>query len=73
MIYQSLTLSNMICVKTNIPEELTKIDDELNAIYHSRYTVCFFIFNTREQRNEFIERTKGMNKLEREKIYEEYN
>ena len=63
----------MICVKTNIPEELTKIDDELKAIYHSRDTVCFFIFKTREQRNEFIERTKGMNKLEREKVYEEYN
>ena len=63
----------MICVKTNIPEELTKIDDELKAIYHSRDTVCFFIFKKREQRNEFIERTKGMNKLEREKIYEEYN
>jgi hypothetical protein len=63
----------MICIKANIPEELSKIDDELKAIYHSRDTVCFFIFKTREQRNEFIERTKGMNKLEREKIYEEYN
>ena len=63
----------MICIKANIPEELSKIDDELKAIYHSTDTVCFFIFKTREQRNEFIERTKGMNKLEREKIYEEYN
>ena len=63
----------MICIKANIPEEHTKIDDELKAIYHSRDTVCFFIFKTRELRNEFIERTKGMNKLEREKIYEEYN
>ncbi len=63
----------MICIKANIPEELSKIDDELKAIYHSRDTVCFFIFKTRELRNEFIERTKGMNKLEREKIYEEYN
>ena len=63
----------MICIKANIPEELTKIDDELKAIYHSRDTVCFFIFKTRELRNEFIERTKGMKKLEREKIYEEYN
>ena len=62
----------MICIKANIPEELSKIDDELKAIYHSTDTVCFFIFKTREQRNEFIERTKGMNKLEREKIYEEY-
>ena len=73
MIYQNLTKCNMICVKTNIPEELTKIDDELKAIYHSRDTVCFFIFKTRELRNEFIERTNGMKKLEREKIYEEYN
>ena len=63
----------MICIKANIPEELSKIDDELKAIYHSRETVCFFIFKTRELRNEFIERTKGMNKLEREKIYEKYN
>ena len=63
----------MICIKANIPEELSKIDDEVKAIYHSRETVCFFIFKTRELRNEFIERTKGMNKLEREKIYEEYN
>lgn len=63
----------MICIKTRIPEEICKIDDELKAIYHSSDTVCFFIFKTRELRNEFIERTKGMNKLEREKIYEEYN
>ena len=63
----------MICIKANIPEELSQIDDEVKAIYHSTDTVCFFIFKEREQRNEFIERTKGMNKLEREKIYEEYN
>ena len=63
----------MICIKAYIPEELSKIDDELKAIYHSSDTVCLFIFKTRELRNEFIERTKGMNKLEREKIYEEYN
>ena len=63
----------MICIKANIPEELSKIDDELKAIYHSSDTVCFFLFKTRELRNEFVERTKGMNKLEREKIYEEYN
>ena len=63
----------MICIKANIPEELSKIDDELKAIYHTSNTVCFFIFKTPEQRNDFIERTKGMKKLEREKIYEEYN
>ena len=63
----------MLCIKANIPEELSQIDDELKAIYHSSDTVCVFIFKTREQRNNFIERTKGMKKIEREKIYEEYN
>ena len=63
----------MICIKANIPEELSQIDDELKAIYHSNDTVCFFIFKTREQRNDFIERTKGMKKIEREKVYKEYN
>ena len=60
----------MICIKANIPEKLSQIDDELKAIYHSNDTVCFFIFKSREQRNDFIERTKGMKKIEREKIYD---
>jgi hypothetical protein len=62
----------MICLKVDIPKELNDIDDELKAIYHSRDTVCFFIFNTRNKRNEFVERTKGMSKTGREKIYQEY-
>ena len=62
----------MICIKTEIPEELNKIDDELKAIYHSSDTVCFYIFKTREFRNEFVEKTKGMNKEQREQIYLEY-
>ena len=39
----------MICIKANIPKELSDIDDELKAIYHSKNTVCFFIFKNREQ------------------------
>ena len=62
----------MICIKAGIPEELNKIDDELKAIYHSKETVCFYLFKTREVRNKFIEETKGMNKEDREKIYELY-
>jgi hypothetical protein len=62
----------MICIKTEIPEELNKIDDELKAIYHSRETICFYLFKTRELRNEFVKRTKGMNKEDREKVYELY-
>ena len=62
----------MICIKAKIPEELNKIDDESKAIYHSKETVCFYLFQTRELRNKFIEETKGMNKEDREKIYELY-
>ena len=62
----------MICIKTEIPNELNDIDDEFKAIYHSKDTVCFYIFKTRELRNEFLEKTKGMNKSEREEIYKNY-
>ena len=62
----------MICIKADIPKELSEIDDELKAIYHSKDTVCFFIFKNREQRNEFVERTIGMAKVERETIYQKY-
>ena len=62
----------MICIKTEIPNELNDIDDELKAIYHSKDTVCFYIFKTRELRNEFLEKTKGMNKSELEEIYKNY-
>ena len=62
----------MICIKANIPKELNDIDDELKAIYHSKDTVCFYIFKNREQRNEFIEKTNGMIKNDREIIYQKY-
>ena len=62
----------MICIKAEIPGELNDIEDELKAIYHSKDTICFYIFKTRELRNEFIEKTKGMNKDSREQIYKEY-
>ena len=63
----------MFCIKAEIPEELSLIDDELKAIYHSTDTVCFFIFKTREKRNEFMEKTKGMQKAEREEVYKDYS
>ena len=62
----------MICIKAEIPKELNDIEDELKAIYHSKDTVCFYIFKTIELRNEFIEKTKGINKESREQIYKEY-
>ncbi|MDB2489993.1 hypothetical protein N9W68_01320 [Candidatus Pelagibacter bacterium] len=63
----------MICINANIPKELNDIDDELKAIYHSKNTICFYIFKNREQRNEFVEKTKGMNKVNRETVYQKYH
>jgi len=62
----------MICIKAEIPKELNEIDDELKAIYHSKDTVCFYIFKSRDLRNQFIENTKTMNKTQREEIYKQY-
>jgi hypothetical protein len=62
----------MICIKVEIPKELNNIDDELKAIYHSKDSVCFFVFENKEKRNEFLDKTKGMSKAERETVYQEY-
>jgi hypothetical protein len=62
----------MICSKANIPKELNNIEDKLKAIYHSKNTVCFFIFKNRDQQNELFEKTKGMTKVRRETVYQEY-
>jgi hypothetical protein len=62
----------MFCIKTNIPKELNDIDDELKAIYHSKETVCFYVFKNKNQRNEFIKKTKVMNKNDREIVYQKY-
>ena len=35
-------------------------------------TVCFYIFKTRDLRNEFVDKTKGMEKTQREEIYKLY-
>ena len=63
----------MICIKAEIPKELNEIDDEVKAIYHSKDTVCFYIFKSRDLRNQFIENTKTMNKTQREEIYRQYS
>ncbi len=62
----------MICIKVEIPEEICEIDDELKAIYHSRDTVCIWVFKTRTERNRFMDETIGMMKEERENHYETF-
>lgn len=59
----------MICIKADIPAELCNIDDELKAIYHSRDSVCIWLFNSRQDRNRFMDDTVGMNKADREAYY----
>ena len=60
----------MYCIQVDIPNFLCEIDDELKAIYHSKDTVCIWVFNSRDERNNFVEETAGMLKAERESHYE---
>ena len=62
----------MYCIATKISQEICDIDDELKAIYHSKDTVCIWVFKTREDRNKFINETAGMLKSDREKYYESF-
>ena len=62
----------MYCNKTEIPQEICDIDDELKAIYHSKDTVCIWVLKTRKDRNRFMEKTSGMLKNEREEYFESF-
>ena len=60
----------MICIRTDIAQEICDIDDELKAIYHNRNTVCIWIFKNREDRTRFLDETAGMKKEGREQYFE---
>ena len=60
----------MICIKTNIPNDINDIDDELKAIYHSKDCFCIWVLETREERNRFMDETVCMMKEEREEYFE---
>ena len=62
----------MFCIKTEIPQEICEIDDELKAIYHSKDTVCIWVFKTKADRNRFMDETAGMLKDKREKHFESF-
>ena len=62
----------MICIKTQIPKEICDIDDELKAIYHSKDTICIWVFNNRVDRNRFMDETIGKMKDQREKYFESF-
>lgn len=62
----------MICIKTQIPKEICDIDDELKANYHSKDTICIWVFNNRVDRNRYMDETIGMMKDQREKYFESF-
>jgi hypothetical protein len=62
----------MYCIQVDIPQNICDIDDKLKAIYHSKDTVCMWVFKTRDDRNRFVEKTAGMMKSDRENYYEKY-
>ena len=62
----------MICIKAEIPVEICQIDDELKAIYHSKDTVCIWVFKSRLDRNKFIDETVGRKKKDREDHYNSF-
>ena len=60
----------MICIKTEIPNEICEVDDELKAIYHSKDSICIWTFKSREERNRFMEETIGMTRDQRQEHFE---
>jgi len=60
----------MYCIPIDIPQSLCEIDDELKAIYHSKDTVCIWVFHSIEDRNNFVDETVGLSKAERENHFE---
>ena len=61
----------MICVQADIPQSVCDVNDELKAIYHSKDTVCIWVFKTRVDRNKFVDDTTEMSKSECENYQEE--
>ena len=62
----------MYCIQSDIPNFLCEIDDELKAIYHSKDSICIWVFDSRKDRNNFVDETAGMLKGERESHYEKH-
>ena len=61
----------MYSIKVDMPEFSCDIDDELKAIYHSKDTVCIWVFKTKVDRNRFVDETARMVKVERENYFSE--
>ena len=60
----------MICIKTEIPQEICGVDDKLKAIYHSQDTISIWASNARIDRNKFMDESVEMHKNDREIHFE---
>ena len=63
----------MFCIPVDIPPELCLIDDERKAIYHSKDSVCIWVFANSQPRDQFVRESAGMSKAEREVLYERFS
>ena len=62
----------MICITIEISQVICNIYEELKAIYHSKDSVCIWVFETRIDRNKFMDETTGMLKNDREMHFESF-
>ena len=62
----------MYYIQVDMPHVLCDIDDEFKAIYHSKDSICIWVFDSRKDRNNFVDETAGMLKAERESHFEKY-
>ena len=61
----------MYCIQVDIPNSLCEIDRRIEGyLSQQRLPFVFGCFNSREERNNFVEETAGMLKAERESHYE---
>ena len=63
---------SMFCIKTEIPQAICDINDELKAIYHSKESICIWVFQKRDDRNRFMDETIGMSKDKRQDYFEKF-
>ena len=65
-------INQWFVLKLKYQKKFVKIDDELKAIYHSKDTVCIWVFKTREDRNKFMDDTVGMKKDDRQNYFDNF-
>lgn len=58
----------MICIESEMLQEISSFDDELKAIYHNK-TVYIWVFDIRTYRNKFMDELKNNREMHFESLY----